>query len=142
MDLMFRLPELLLMRVDKMSMATSVEARVPFLDHEFVTLAMSITASTRLVDGSAKGILKKAADGLVPDSILYRKKQGFGLPMGDWLPGIIDDIGREAIESMFKNTDLFDSGAMNQLLSPSEPAKNRWILLNLAFWWSQYRPTT
>lgn len=142
MDLMFRLPELLLMRVDKMSMATSVEARVPFLDHEFVTLAMSITASTRLLDGSAKGILKKAADGLVPDSILYRKKQGFGLPMDDWLPGIIDDIGREAIESMFKNTDLFDSGAMNQLLSPSEPAKNRWILLNLAFWWSQYRPTT
>ena len=142
MDLMFRLPELLLMRVDKMSMASSVEARVPFLDHEFVTLAMSITASTRLVDGSAKGILKKAADGLVPDSILYRKKQGFGLPMDDWLPGIIDDIGREAIESMFKNTDLFDAGAMNQLLSPSEPAKNRWILLNLAFWWSQYRPTT
>lgn len=142
LDLMFRLPELLLMRVDKMSMAASVEARVPFLDHEFVTLAMSMTASTRLLDGSAKGILKKAAQGLVPDSILYRQKQGFGLPMDDWLPGIMDDIGQEAIDAMLKDTDLFDASAMKQLLSTSEPAKNRWILLNLSFWWNQYQPST
>jgi asparagine synthase (glutamine-hydrolysing) len=142
LDLMFRLPELLLMRVDKMSMAASVEARVPFLDHEFVTLAMSMTDSTRLLGGSPKGILKKAAKGLVPDSILYRKKQGFGLPMDDWLPGIIDDIGREAVESMLNDTDMFDAGAMHQLLSPAEPAKNRWILLNLAFWWNKYQPST
>ena len=142
LDLMFRLPELLLMRVDKMSMAASVEARVPFLDHEFVTLAMSMTASTRLLDGSAKGILKKAAQGLVPDSILYRQKQGFGLPMDDWLPGIMDDIGQEAIDAMLKDTDLFDASAMKQLLSTSEPAKKRWMLLNLSFWWNQYQPST
>jgi asparagine synthase (glutamine-hydrolysing) len=142
LDLKFRLPELLLMRVDKMSMATSVEARVPFLDHELVTLAMSMTDSTRLLNGSSKGILKKAAEGLVPDSVLYRQKQGFGLPMDDWLPGIMDDIGREAIESMLKDTDMFNDGVMNELLSPTEPAKNRWILLNLAFWWSQYKPST
>lgn len=142
LDLVFRIPELLLMRVDKMSMAASVEARVPFLDHEFVTLAMSLPESARLLDGSPKGILKHAARGLVPDSILHRRKQGFGLPMDDWLPGIIDDIGREAIESMLSETDLFCPTAMTQLLSPSEPAKKRWVLLNLAFWWSQYRPTT
>jgi asparagine synthase (glutamine-hydrolysing) len=140
LDLMFRLPELLLMRVDKMSMATSVEARVPFLDHEFVTLAMSMTAQTRLLNGSPKGILKLAADGLIPNSILHRQKQGFGLPMDDWLPGIMDDIGREAIDQMLKQTDLFDPTAMNRLLDPAEPAKNRWILLNLAFWWNQYSP--
>jgi asparagine synthase (glutamine-hydrolysing) len=142
LDLVFRLPELLLMRVDKMSMSESVEARVPFLDHEFVTLAMSMSESTRLLNDSPKGILKKASEGLLPDSILHRRKQGFGLPMDDWLPGIIEDIGREAIDNMLGESDLFDPEAVNQLLSPSEPAKNRWILLNLAFWWSQYQPTT
>ena len=142
LDLVFRLPELLLMRVDKMAMAASVEARVPFLDHEFVSLAMSLTGSTRLLNGSAKGILKKAAKDLVPDTILHRQKQGFGLPLDDWLPGIMNDIGREAINEMLKDNDLFDNDAMAELLLPSEFAKNRWLLLNLAFWWNQYHPGT
>jgi len=141
LDITVRIPELLLMRVDKMSMANSVEARVPFLDHEFVTLAMSLSESTRLLNGSPKGILKHAASGLIPDSILHRRKQGFGLPMDDWLPGIIDDIGREAIEDMLRDSGLFDPAVMDELLLPSQPAKSRWLLLNLAFWWSQYRPT-
>jgi len=140
-DLVFRLPELLLMRVDKMSMAASVEVRVPFLDHEFVTLAMSIPGSTRMLNGSPKGILKHAAKDIVPDSILHRRKQGFGLPLDTWIEGILDSIGREAVESMLKDSDLFDPAVMAELLSPSVPAKRRWPLLNLAFWWSQYRPT-
>jgi len=140
-DLMFRLPELLLMRVDKMSMAASVEARVPFLDHEFVTLAMSLSESKRMLGGSPKGILKKAADGLVPDSILHRRKQGFGLPLDDWMPDIIDSIGREAVDSMLKESGLFDADSVDQLLSPAEAASHQWILVNLAFWWSNYKPT-
>ena len=51
-------------------------------------------------------------------------------------------IGQEAIDAMLKDTDLFDASAMKQLLSTSEPAKNRWILLNLSFWWNQYQPST
>jgi len=141
-DLMFRLPELLLMRVDKMAMSASIEARVPFLDHEFVTLAMSLTESTRLLNGSPKGILKKAAEGLLPDSILHRQKQGFGIPMTDWMPKIIDEVGLEAIDSMLSDSDLFDPDAVRQIMSPSGTTSNQWILLSLAFWWSQYRPAS
>src|SRR5262249_17812313 len=77
-DLNMRLPELLLMRVDKMSMGVSLEARVPFLDHKFVELAMSIPAAVKTRNGELKHILKRAVRGVIPDDIIDRKKQGFG----------------------------------------------------------------
>ncbi len=61
MDLNLRLPELLLMRVDKMSMAVGLEARVPFLDHELVELVLSIPESVKPADGELKGLLRRAA---------------------------------------------------------------------------------
>ena len=77
-DLNLRLPELLLMRVDKMSMGVSLEGRVPFLDHKFVELAMSIPASVKTKHGTLKYILKKSARGLIPDELIDRKKEGTG----------------------------------------------------------------
>ncbi len=72
-----RLPELLLMRVDKMTMATSVEARVPFLDHKLVEFSMKIPWRLKIKNGETKYILKKAVEGLIPHNIIYRKKIGF-----------------------------------------------------------------
>jgi asparagine synthase (glutamine-hydrolysing) len=72
-----RLPELLLMRVDKMTMATSVEARVPFLDHKLVEYSMNIPWHLKIKNGETKYILKKAVEGLLPDNIIHRKKIGF-----------------------------------------------------------------
>jgi asparagine synthase (glutamine-hydrolysing) len=80
-----RLPELLLMRVDKVSMATSVEARVPFLDHRMVEFSMRIPSSLKLRGGETKFILKKAVEGIIPDNIIYRRKQGFAAPVSEWL---------------------------------------------------------
>src|SRR2546426_5995508 len=74
LDLSLRLPELLLMRVDKMSMAVSLEARVPFLDHKFVELAMSIPEAVKTRNGVLKYILKKAVRGVIPDELIDRKK--------------------------------------------------------------------
>ena len=76
-ELKNRLPELLLMRVDKMTMATSVEARVPFLDHKLVEFAMRIPWRLKIKNGETKYILKKAVEGLIPRNIIYRKKIGF-----------------------------------------------------------------
>ena len=71
-----RLPELLLMRVDKISMSQSLEARVPFLDHELIEFTMDIPEEWKTRNGEAKYLLKKAVEGIIPDNIIYRKKDG------------------------------------------------------------------
>src|SRR5262249_31479376 len=89
-DLNLRLPELLLMRVDKMSMGVALEARVPFLDHKFVGLALGIPEAIKTKHGTLKYILKKAVRGLIPDELIDRKKQGFGVPVYEWF---LDHLG-------------------------------------------------
>src|SRR4029078_12910994 len=84
-EIRLRLPELLLMRVDKIGMSTTIEARVPFLDHELVEFTMDIPQRHKVRGGTAKYLLKKAVEGLIPDEIIYRKKMGFGAPMSEWL---------------------------------------------------------
>lgn len=79
-----RLPELLLMRVDKMTMATSIEGRVPFLDHKLVEFAFNIPTKFKYAHGQTKYILKKAAEGIIPHDIIYRKKMGFAAPTKRW----------------------------------------------------------
>jgi asparagine synthase (glutamine-hydrolysing) len=76
-ELKNRLPELLLMRVDKMSMAHSIETRVPYLDEDLVEFALTIPSNLKIRNGVTKYILKKAAQGIIPDEIIYRKKWGF-----------------------------------------------------------------
>lgn len=84
LELKHRLPELLLMRVDKMTMATSVEARVPFLDHKLVEFALQMPMHLKYRNGTTKYILKKACEGILPHDIIYRKKVGFAAPTTRW----------------------------------------------------------
>ena len=94
LELKQRLAELLLMRVDKMTMATSVEARVPFLDHELVEFAMALPPEMKVRDGVGKYLLKRAvSESLLPENIVYRQKQGFGAPVAEWFQG---ELGRRA----------------------------------------------
>lgn len=98
LELKNRLPELLLMRVDKISMATSIEARVPFLDHRLVEFAFRIPEALKVKHGEPKYILKKAAEGIIPDEIIYRKKQGFAAPVSEWFRnGKLSGVARERI---------------------------------------------
>ena len=76
-ELKQRLPELLLMRADKMSMATGVEGRIPFLDHSLVEFAMNIPLSLKFKNNVTKYLLKKVAEPFLPHDIIYRKKIGF-----------------------------------------------------------------
>ena len=79
------------MRVDKLTMANSIEARVPFLDHELVELAMAVPRDEKIRDGIGKHVVKRAVAGLLPDDLLWRPKQGFGTPVSQWFRGELGD---------------------------------------------------
>jgi asparagine synthase (glutamine-hydrolysing) len=84
-DLLSYLPGDILTKVDRMSMAASLEARVPLLDHHMVEFAATLPAHLKLRDGTGKWIFRQAIRGLVPDFIFEKRKQGFGVPLGLWL---------------------------------------------------------
>jgi asparagine synthase (glutamine-hydrolysing) len=133
LDLNLRLPELLLMRVDKMSMGVGLEGRVPFLDHQFVALAMSVPAVLKTKNGTLKYILKKAVRGLVPDQVIDRKKQGFGVPVYEWFFDKLGERARRQLGRFCQTTDYFDPKAVTSLFD--SPARHQlWYLLNFALW--------
>jgi len=137
LDLNLRLPELLLMRVDKMSMGVALEARVPFLDHKFVGLAMGIPEAVKTRNGTLKYILKKAVRGLIPDELIDRKKQGFGVPVYEWFLDHLGKYARAELLGFCDAADILDRSAVRQLFDRRD-APRAWYLLNLALWWKQY----
>ena len=137
LDLNFRLPELLLMRVDKMSMGVSLEGRVPFLDHKFVELAMSIPQSVKTRNGTLKYILKKAVRGLIPDEMIDRKKQGFGVPVYEWFFDKLGDKTSQELDSFCEQTDFLNKSEVISLIDKGRGSQV-WYLLNFALWWKEY----
>jgi asparagine synthase (glutamine-hydrolysing) len=136
-----RLPELLLMRVDKITMSTSLEARVPFLDHELVDLTMDIPRELKVDGYKTKHLLKQALRGVIPDEIIDRKKMGFAAPAAEWLR---EDFGIEA-ESMVLGSPLAaNNGPLNATAirrafddhrsGRQNNALHLWVLLNLTAW--------
>ena len=121
-DLNLRLPELLLMRVDKMSMAVSLEARVPFLDHKFVELAMSIPQAVKTRHNTLKYILKKSVRNLIPDEMIDRKKQGFGVPVREWIADRLGELTRRELTQFCDETDFLDAKEVGRLLMPKMKA--------------------
>ncbi len=134
----------LLMKQDQMSMAASIESRVPFLDHTFVEFAAGVPDHMKLRNGEGKYIVKKAIEDLVPHDIIYRTKMGFPTPLRDWLR----DPRADAIFSTLLDRDgllgqHFDRAALETLLerqrSGKEDGTDRiWRLLNLQLWGDIY----
>src|SRR5213078_1142436 len=81
------LPEDVLTKVDRMSMAHSIESRVPLLDSEVIAFASTLPAAFKIKNGRRKHILKEVASRLLPREVLDRRKQGFGVPLGVWFRG-------------------------------------------------------
>ena len=135
-----RLPELLLMRVDKVSMATSVEARVPFLDHRLVEFSMKIPASMKIRNGKSKYILKKAVEGIIPNNIIHRKKQGFAAPITEWLRTDWASFAKAKLTSSeLMRQDYFCKDFVSGLIQRNqngsrEAGNSMWNLLNLTLW--------
>jgi asparagine synthase (glutamine-hydrolysing) len=136
-DLNLRLPELLLMRVDKMSMGVSLEGRVPFLDHEFVELAMSIPEKSKTNGGTLKHILKKAVRGVIPDELIDRPKQGFGVPVYEWFFDRLGDEARRELDTFTRDTDFLDRAEVMRYVDEKR-GPEVWYLLNFALWWKEY----
>ena len=134
-DLKLRLPELLLMRIDKMSMAASLEGRVPFLDHILIEKLIDIPENIKLKNNKLKSILKECVKDILPNEILNRKKQGFGLPLQDWFIEGLEINEKETIMEFVKQTDYFDEREMEKVLSRKKGETRIWFLLNLALWW-------
>jgi asparagine synthase (glutamine-hydrolysing) len=141
-DMNLRLPELLLMRVDKMSMGVAVEARVPFLDHRFVELAMSIPSQTKAPNGVLKYILKRAVRGIIPNEIIDRPKQGFSAPIYEWVLSGLGEHAERELHGFCRETDLLDRAAVDSLVANARRGKREaqqlWFVLNLALWWKQF----
>ena len=137
LDLNLRLPELLLMRVDKMSMGVSLEGRVPFLDHRFVEFAMGIPERIKTAGGTFKHILKKAVRGVIPDELIDRPKQGFGVPVYEWMFEELGDRARTELEEFCDETDFLDKVEVMRLLDEGAGSQV-WYLLNLAMWWKRF----
>jgi asparagine synthase (glutamine-hydrolysing) len=137
LDLNLRLPELLLMRLDKMGMGVSLETRVPFLDHKFVELAMSIPEQVITRGKESKHILKKAVRGLIPDEIILRRKQGFGVPIYEWFFEQFGEFAKRELSAFCEQTDFLDRAAVLGLLR-SGRGRDAWFLLNFALWWKEF----
>jgi len=137
LDLNFRLPELLLMRVDKMSMGVGLEGRVPFLDHKFVELAMSIPESLKTKNGTLKYILKKSVRGQIPDNLIDRKKQGFGVPIYEWFFGQLGEEIHSTLNKFCDKTNFFNKTEVFDLIKNNN-GPQAWYLFNFALWWNEY----
>ena len=139
LELKYRLPELLLMRADKMTMSTSVEARVPYLDHHIVQYSLDIPQTLRLKSGSKKYILKEAARGILPDRIIDKKKWGFCGSASNMLSNPVVDYAEDIIiESEWMNK-IFNIDCILPLFSDHKSKKKDngmkiFTLLNLALW--------
>jgi asparagine synthase (glutamine-hydrolysing) len=136
-----RLPEHLLMRVDKLTMAHAVEARVPFLDHELVEFAMRLPPSYKLKDAIGKSVLKKAAEPYLDHDMIYRRKQGFGAPMEEWFSE--GDFGRRCLAAFdrsalsregFFDNDYFRELLRAQIAGSGGHSANLWTVLNAVLW--------
>jgi asparagine synthase (glutamine-hydrolysing) len=141
MESKLRLPEHLLMRVDKMTMAHSIEARVPFLDHDLVEFAMRLPAAYKLKNGVGKRVLKKAAEPYVDRDLLYRRKQGFGAPMDRWLGQDAfgkycrDAFDRSSIRRQgFLDNDYFGAVLRDQVEGRANNGFLVWTVLNAVLW--------
>ena len=146
LELNLRLPELLLMRVDKMASLNSIEARVPFLDHYLVELAFSIPQELKLKNGITKYILKKAVEGIIPNEIIYRKKKGFGAPVSQWLKEnekVKETLLKIIFNSKIKKLNIFDYNYVDELIKDHLKGRHDnsfkiWNLVTLSLWYDNW----
>jgi len=144
-DIKLTMADSVLMKIDKMSMATSLEVRVPFLDHEVVELAASIPASLKLKNLTTKYIFRKTLKkyNFLPDKIIYRGKQGYSLPVKNWLRGELKDY----MISLFNQSPVIkeniNSDYLNLLIDEHLSMKHNhnhllWALINLSLWYKKF----
>ena len=132
LDLKIRLPELILMRVDKMTMANSLEARVPFLDHNLIQKTIDLPKNIKIKKNKLKVLLKDIIKGLLPNEIINRKKQGFGLPLKEWFEDGLGINEKEIINEFVDRTKFFNKQTIQKIIKRKGDTR-LWFLLNLLY---------
>jgi len=139
MDLDHYLPLDILTKVDRMSMAHSLEARVPLLDHNFVEFAATIPPGLKMRRGRTKHIFVKALRGWLPDEILDRPKQGFAVPLDRWFRGPLRPLFREILLSeTCRKRGIFEEQFLRRLFARQEQGRQLdphiWTLMSFELW--------
>ena len=138
------LPEDCLVKVDRMSMAHSIESRVPLLDHLVIECAASLPAAMKMPGGRLKHLLKQLAFSFVPREILDRPKQGFAVPVGDWFRGPLRDTFGDILGSaLTRQRGYFNSAFVDRVLAEHlagrrDHSAKLWMLLVFELWHRQY----
>jgi asparagine synthase (glutamine-hydrolysing) len=135
-----QLAEDLLLLTDKVTMATSIECRVPFLDHRLVEVASAVPAAVKLRGGRLKHVLKKALVGVLPDEILNRGKRGFGAPMGAWFKSELKNLRSELLsQRTVESRGLLSWPGVQRALAAHDSGREDYtdlvlVLVNLEIW--------
>jgi asparagine synthase (glutamine-hydrolysing) len=143
-DQMTYLPNDLLVKVDIASMAVSLEARSPFLDHHMMEFAASLPENLKMRRFQTKSLLKKVAARLVPKEVIYRRKMGFGVPIGKWLRNEMKDFTRETLlsERSLKRgivrSEMLEKYVNEHLEGKFDHAFRIWTLLMLELWFQRF----
>ena len=143
LDMKTSLPDEMLMKVDRMSMAASLEARTPFLDYRLVEFAMDIPSRYKLKQNKLKYILKSAVSGLVPDEIIHRKKHGFHVPIDKWFRKELKNYCSEILsDDNLKHHGIFDSNYIERLIKIHLEGKENlghhlWSLMVFNLWYQK-----
>jgi asparagine synthase (glutamine-hydrolysing) len=129
----------LLMKQDQMSMAASIESRVPFLDHPLAEFVARLPQRMKLRGLTTKHILRRAMDGLLPAKILARRKMGFPVPFGGWVAGAHGDVlDQFVLGARARDRGLFDPRALERLVAEhragAHHGERMWSLVNLELW--------
>jgi asparagine synthase (glutamine-hydrolysing) len=139
-DMLSYLPDDILVKVDRASMANSLEARVPLLDHRLVELAWRIPTTAKRDGSGGKRILKDIVHRHVPQKIMDRPKQGFGVPIGHWLRGPLRDWADALLsEHRIRNEGYLNAGLVQQkwrshLAGKSDEQYYLWDVLMFEAW--------
>jgi asparagine synthase (glutamine-hydrolysing) len=134
----------LLMKQDQMSMAASIESRVPFLDHKLVEFASALPARLKLRGFTTKWILREAVRSLLPQSVLSRPKMGFPVPFAVWMRGPWNSVARDVLlDRRSRQRGIIDPAAVETLIAShaagvAQGGDALWSLLNLEVWYRTY----
>lgn len=147
LDMKLYLQESILVKVDRASMACSLEVRAPFLDHELVEFVMGLPSGLKLKGITSKYILKKAMKNFLPNEVIQRKKKGFGVPVAKWVKGPLKDFLGDFLSAQrikkegFLNPEFVTSLLQDHLLNKKDNRKQLWTLLVWELWANRYRPS-
>jgi asparagine synthase (glutamine-hydrolysing) len=142
-DMRFMMTDSVLMKVDKMSMANALEIRVPLLDHTLVEYMATVHGDLKLKGSQTKHIFRKALEGILPDKIVYRGKQGYSLPVKNLLRTQLKDYMIELLNESPLIKECMDLNYVNQLIDEHLSMKHNhnhvlWGMMNIAIWHNRF----